>query len=345
MSQAPILCVDDEPNNLGILRQFLKDSHNLVFACSGVEALVAAAKHRPALILLDVEMPDMDGYDVCRRLKRDKLTENIPVIFVTSRSDELNEVAGFDAGGVDYIIKPVSAPIVRARVHAHLSLVRAEALESSYRAAIYMLGEAAHYNDTDTGMHIWRVAAYSRALGEALGWDAERCSLLELAAAMHDTGKIGISDAILGKQGKLHPDEREIMKAHARIGHDILAKGDAPLFKLAAEIALSHHERWDGGGYPTALAGNAIPESGRIVAIADVFDALCTKRPYKESWPVERALTKIEEGAGNEFDPHLVARFLAIQPRILAIKADWEARERMADAPFSVGQPVEPAAT
>lgn len=330
MSQPPILCVDDDPNNLAILRQFLKDSHELVFARSGAEALLAAVKHRPALILLDVEMPDMDGYEVCRRLKGDKLTENIPVIFVTSRSDEMNEVAGFDAGGVDYLVKPVAAPIVRARVRAHLSLVRAEALENSYRAAIYMLGAAAHYNDTDTGMHIWRMAAYSRALAEALGWDKERCSLIELAAAMHDTGKIGVPDAILRKQGKLCPAEWEIMKSHARIGHDILAESDAPVFRLAAEIARSHHERWDGSGYPLGLAGLAIPETGRIVAIADVFDALSTKRPYKVVWSTERVLAMIEDGAGSHFDPHMVAHFLAIQPRILDIKASWKTREAIA---------------
>ena len=152
----PILCVDDEPTNLGILRQVLKDSYPLVFARNGAEALIAVAKHRPSLILLDVEMPEMDGYEVCRRLKRNPLTENVRVIFVTSRSDEPDETAGFDAGGVDYITKPISAPILRARVGLHLSLVRAEALENSYRAAVYMLGEAGHYNDAETGVHIWR---------------------------------------------------------------------------------------------------------------------------------------------------------------------------------------------
>ena len=327
MSHGPILCVDDEPGNLGILRQILKDSYPLVFARNGNEALLAVVKHRPSLILLDVEMPDLDGYAVCRQLKGHPLTADIPVIFVTSLSNELDETAGFEAGGVDYITKPVSAPIVRARVRTHLSLVRADALEESYRAAVYMLGEAGHYNDTDTGVHIWRMAAYSRALAESSGWSAERCGLLEMAAPMHDTGKIGIPDAILKKPGKLDADEWAIMKTHSRIGHDILAKSEAPLFQLAAEVALYHHERWDGSGYPQGLAGDAIPESARIVSIADVFDALSMKRPYKDAWPLDRVLETIRESAGSHLDPQMVGRFLQVQPHILDLKARWDARE------------------
>ena len=302
-----------------------------MFARNGAEALVAAAKHRPALILLDVEMPDMDGYDVCRRLKRDRLTEAIPVIFVTSRSDEPDEAAGFDAGGVDYITKPVSAPIVRARVRTHLSLVRAEALESSYRAAIYMLGEAAHYKDTDTGLHIWRMAAYSRALAEALGWDAERCSLIELAAAMHDTGKIGIPDAILTKPGKLNAEEWEIMKTHSRIGHDILAKGDAPLFRLAAEIALSHHERWDGSGYPMGLAGEAIPESGAHRRHRRrVRRAVARSVPTRMSGRWTGCWQRSRQAPAASWTRAWWPAFLRSSPHILAIKASWEAREARA---------------
>ena len=327
MSQGPILCVDDAPANLDMLRQILTDSHHLVFARNGAGALAAVTRHRPSLILLDVEMPDMDGYEVCRRLKRDRRTAAIPVIFITGRANEPDQAAGFDAGGVDYITKPLSAPVVRARVRTHLSLVHADTLQSSYRAAIYMLGEAAHFKDTDTGLHIWRMAAYCRALAEAVGWDEERCGLIELAAAMHDTGKIGVPDAILTKPGKLNAEEWAIMKTHSRIGHDILVKGDAPLFRLAAEIALSHHEWWDGSGYPMGLAGEEIPESARIVAVADVFDALSTKRPYKEVWPIDRVLATIAASAGSQLDPLMVGRFLEIRSYIVAVKGSWEARE------------------
>jgi len=327
MKQAPILCVDDDPSNLAILRQILRYDHALVFATGGAEALAAVAKHHPSLILLDVDMPEMDGFEACRRLKRDRLTEHIPVIFVTSRSDEAHETAGFDAGGADYITKPISAAIVRARVRLHLSLVAAKALEDTYREAVHMLGEAGHYNDNDTGLHIWRMASYSRALAEASGWHGERCQLIEMAAPMHDTGKIGIPDAVLKKPDKLNVEEWDIMKRHSRIGHDILTKARSPLFRLAAEIALQHHERWDGGGYPQGLAGDAIVEAARIVAVADVFDALTMKRPYKEAWPVERALDTIAQSAGTHLDPRLVARFLSITPRILEIKARWDETE------------------
>jgi putative two-component system response regulator len=323
MNHDPILCVDDEPTNLAILHQTLKDEHRLAFARSGEEALEAVAKHHPALILLDVDMPGMSGYEVCRQLKYAAVSRNIPVIFVTSLNRDADEMAGFEAGGVDYITKPISAPIVRARVRAQLSLVRLELLEQTHRDAIHMLGEAGHFHDTDTGVHIWRMAAYSKALARAAGWTPERCAMLELAAPMHDTGKIGIPDAILKKPGSFEPAEWEIMKTHARIGYDILSRSTAPLFQLAAEVALNHHEKWDGTGYPSGLAGTDIPESARIVAIADVFDALSVRRPYKEAWPLDRVLATLRDSAGHHLDPHLVQLFISILPRILEIQADW----------------------
>ncbi len=324
MQHGPILIVDDEPVNLANLRQILEPYYPLVFARSGAEALSAVGKHRPSLILLDIRMPDMDGYSVCRALKNDARSESIPVIFVTALSDLGNEEAGFESGCVDYLTKPVSAGIVRARVQTHLSLVRTSQLEKSHRDAIFMLGKAGHYNDTDTGEHIWRMAAYSRSLAEAAGWSAERCDLLELAAPMHDTGKIGIPDSVLRKPDKLDAGEWVIMKTHTRIGYEILSKSDAPLFCLAAEIALHHHEKWDGSGYPEGLSGSAIPESARIVAIADVFDALSMKRPYKEPWKLQEILDYMGQGAGIHFDPELIKLFLDILPQILEIKSEWD---------------------
>ncbi|QSA98903.1 two-component system response regulator [Methylococcus sp. EFPC2] len=332
MPQVSILCVDDEPNNLALMRQVLQHHYRLVFARSGVEALQAVAKHNPALILLDVQMPDINGYEVCRRLKSESRTEDIPVIFVTGLSDEVDEQAGFDAGGVDYITKPISPAVVRSRVRTHLSLVRAASLEASHRAAIHMLGEAGHYNDTDTGVHIWRMAAYSRLLAEAVGWDEEKASLLELAAPMHDTGKIGIPDAVLKKPAKLEPDEWAIMKTHPRIGHEILRKSDAPVFQLAAEVALHHHEKWDGSGYPQGLAGTDIPESGRIVAVADVFDALTMKRPYKDAWPLERALATLDQASGVHLESRLVDAFRGLLPKVLAVKSHWDRQEQLPEA-------------
>lgn len=322
---APILIVDDEPANLALLRQILGPDYGLVFARSGPEALAAAHKHRPSLVLLDIEMPGMSGFDVCRTLKAAPDTEAIPVIFVTSLSEVGNETAGFDAGAVDYIVKPVSPPIVRARVRTHLSLVSAKQLAQSYEDAIYMLGEASEFKDTDTGTHIWRMADYSSALARAAGWSEEDCRLLEMAAPMHDIGKLAIPDAILHKPGKLDAQEWALMQTHCASGHKILSKSSSPLLRMAATVAHHHHERWDGQGYPCGLAGESIPESARIAAIADVFDALCSVRPYKPAWPLERVLQTLREGAGSHFDARLLDLFLEILPTILEIRDRWQA--------------------
>ncbi|MCK7577810.1 MAG: response regulator [Chromatiales bacterium] len=322
-----LLIVDDEPTNLALLRQILDPSYSLMFARNGLDAIELAKRHHPSLILLDIQMPGMDGYSVCSALKADPHTETIPVIFVTTLSELGDEEQGFAAGCVDYLVKPVTAGIVRARVRTHLSLVQAKQLDKSYRDALSMLAKAGHYNDSDTGMHVWRMAAYARRLAEAVGWPQERSELLELAAPMHDTGKIGIPDAILRKPGKLDAEEWAIMHMHSRIGHEILSSSEAPIFQLAAEIALCHHEYWDGSGYPHGLAGEDIPESARIVAIADVFDALTMKRPYKEAWTIERTLETMQAARGRQFEPRLLECFMDILPQILEIKASWEVRD------------------
>jgi putative two-component system response regulator len=324
IENGPILIVDDEPINLATLRHILEPQYNLVFARSGASALDAVAKHRPSLILLDIQMPDIDGYTVCRLLKANPESEEIPVIFVTALSDVGNEETGFSAGCVDYLTKPLSTGVVQARVRAHLSLVCASQLEKSQKDAIFMLGEAAHFNDNDTGTHIWRMADYARALAQSVGWTLDGCNLIELAAPMHDTGKIGIPDSILRKASELDKDEWAIMQTHTRIGFEILSKSNAPVFKLAAEIALHHHEKWDGSGYPYGMKGQKIPESARIVAIADVFDALCRKRSYKESWSLDKILGHLSDSAGRHFDPALINKFTAILPQIIEIKEKWE---------------------
>ncbi len=191
MNRPRVLIIDDEPSNLGLLRQILKEEYSLFFAKGGEEGLAAVARHEPALILLDVRMPDMDGYEVCRRLKADPAHAGIPVLFITASDNPDSESQGFEAGGVDYIYKPVCPSTVRARVRTHLSLVRLDQLERSYRTAIVMLSEAGHYNDTDTGVHIWRMAAYARALADAAGWSADQSELLELAAPCTTWARLG----------------------------------------------------------------------------------------------------------------------------------------------------------
>lgn len=323
---APLLIVDDEPANLALLRQILAPEYRLVFARNGDEALAAAHKHHPALVLLDIEMPGMDGYEVCRVLKQQEATESIPVIFVTSLSEVGNETAGFDVGAVDYIVKPVSPPIVRARVRTHLSLVSAKQLAHSYEDAIYMLGVASEFKDTDTGLHIWRMAAYCSALARVAGWSQEACRQLEMAAPMHDIGKLAIPDEVLHKPARLDAKEWAVMQTHSEAGYRILSKSNAPLLQMAATIARYHHERWDGSGYPCQLAGENIPEMARIVAIADVFDALSTERPYKPAWPLDRILQTMQEGAGNHFDPRLLTLFFDNLPIFLEIRAHWQQR-------------------
>jgi len=323
MIKNSILCVDDDPFILDFLRYILQDDYPLEFANNGAAALKAALDYMPALILLDVEMSDMQGFEVARQLKANPKTAHIPIIFVTSLFGEADESFGFKVGCVDYITKPISPCIVQARVRTHISLVQVSQLEASYRSAIYMLGEAGHYNDSDTGVHIWRMAAYSHALAQAVGWDESSAYLLKIAAPMHDTGKIGIPDTILKKKGKLSIEEWGIMKQHSRIGFDILNKSDAPVFKLAAEIALNHHEKWDGSGYPNGLSQEEIPESARIVAVADVFDALSMERPYKPAWSLERILKTLEGMAGNHLEKRLVDVFISIMPQILDIRAEW----------------------
>lgn len=323
-----ILVCDDEPNNLKIARQVLKEHYDLMFATSGEKALAAVKEHKPDLILLDIMMPEMSGYEVCSKLKQDKSIAGIPVIFITAMSEEEDEAKGFDAGAVDFIQKPISAPLLLRRVSTHLSLVRANELERSQKQAIFMLGEAGHYNDTDTGVHIWRMASYARLIAENIGWQKEQAEMIEMAAPMHDTGKIGIPDSILKAPRKLTSSEWEVIKEHTTIGFGLLSNSPLPLFKMASEIALCHHEKWNGTGYPLGINGELIPEAARIIAIADVFDALTMKRPYREAWSVEEAAKEIYKGSGIHFDPTLVKVFKQVFPKILAIKEQWDNKEK-----------------
>ncbi|MGM0460831.1 MAG: response regulator [Fibrobacterota bacterium] len=338
-----ILVVDDEPANLNLIQNMLKDQYRLSFATSGKKAIDIAKKVTPDLILLDVMMPEMDGYDTCRRLKASMETAAIPIIFLTALKDTDSEIRGFEAGAVDFLKKPITSRLlVVKRIETHITIYnqqkkfqqalreRTRELNISNKAAVAMLADAGHYNDTDTGVHVWRMGAYAAAIARANGWSIEDADLLELAASMHDTGKIGISDSIIKKPARLSDQEFDTMKNHAVIGYEILhmKKGHSKLFSLAADIAMYHHEKWNGAGYPTGLKGTDIPECARIAAIADVFDALTMKRPYKEAWPVEKAFNLIHKDRGTHFDPHLTDVFFSIQNEILEIKGEWDEKER-----------------
>jgi len=298
-----ILVVDDEPNNLEVLRSVLAGTYTLAFAKNGHQALEAALRHRPDLILLDVMMPGMDGYEVCRRLKSDPDFDQIPIIFVSAMDDVEDQARGFEVGGIDYITKPVSAPIVRARIRTHIALV-------DQSAVLERLGIAGEYKDNETGAHVRRMGRYSEILAKRLGWSPDACRAISQSAPMHDIGKIAIPDRILLKPGKLDADEWTVMRSHAERGAAIIGAKGSALMQMAARIAISHHEKWDGTGYPHGLRGEAIPIVGRIVALADVFDALLSRRPYKAPWPLDRVIDYIQEQAGLHFDPALVPLFL-----------------------------------
>ena len=332
-----ILVVDDTVENIDVLSGVLRPTYKVKAALNGERALkIAHGDPQPDMILLDIMMPEMDGYEVCEILKSNPLTARIPVIFVTAKTAVEDEQKGLALGAVDYITKPVNAAIVQARVHTHLALYdqnrelelkvreRTEELNLTRLEIIRRLGRAAEYKDNETGLHVIRMSHYSRLLAAAVNSDPEWVDLVYNAAPMHDIGKIGIPDSILLKKTKLNDAEWKLMRQHPDYGAEIIGDHPSPLLQLAKKIALSHHEKWDGSGYPGGLQGEAIPLAGRIVAVADVFDALTTERPYKKAWPVEEALSYIMDNAGKHFDPALTALLKKIKPELLAIKSRYE---------------------
>ncbi len=326
--QSTVLLVDDIPANIKILVSALRDNYRLVVATNGKDALKAAYEKQPDLILLDVMMPEMDGYEVCKALKTRSETASIPVIFVTAMNEEKDETRGFLLGAVDYIVKPVNPVIVKARVQTHIALRMAQREIQRHRDELEeivfertrelretqieitnRLVQAAEYHDHQTSRHITRMAHYCVIIGRAHGMKESELTLLFHASAMHDIGKLGISDSILHKKGTLTPDEFDEMKRHTLIGADLLYGSDNELMNMAHLIALTHHEKWDGTGFPLGLVGEEIPFNGRIAALCDVFDALSSERPYKEAWPLEEAKKVVIEQKGTHFDPYIVDLF------------------------------------
>ncbi|MCR6631869.1 MAG: response regulator [Magnetospirillum sp.] len=327
-----VLVVDDTPGNIDVLSGALRSSYRVKAALNGERALaIASSDPMPDIILLDVMMPDMDGYEVLRRLRANPMTAPIPVIFVTALSDESDEYKGLELGAVDYIAKPITPSIVRARVRTHLALhqqnrelerkvqERTEELQRTRLEIIRRLGRAAEFRDNETGLHVIRMSHYSRLLVEAVSSSSDWADLVFNAAPMHDVGKIGIPDQILLKPGPLSPAEWEIMRTHPVIGGQIIGDDPSHLMRLSRVIAENHHERWDGQGYPHGLRGNDIPQAARIVALADVLDALTTERPYKKAWPLERAVDHIRQMRGIHFDPLLVDVLTDLLPEVLKI--------------------------
>jgi putative two-component system response regulator len=326
-----ILVVDDEPRNTKLLEAILsREGYRVECAGNGQDALRAVVELRPDLVLLDVMMPDTDGFQVAAQIKSNSDTRNIPIIMVTSLDDRASKLRALDSGAEEFLTKPVDRAelIVRTRnllrlkeladLHANYARVleervveRSLRLTNSYRDTIAALNRAASYRDEETGAHVQRISHYCVELAQALGMDSAFCECIYYASPMHDIGKIAIPDRVLLKPGPLTPDEWEIMKTHATLGFKMLDGVDSPYIEMGRDIALRHHERWDGRGYPDGLSGEAIPLSARVMAIADVYDALRSRRPYKEAYGHDDAVRIIMHGDGRSSPKHIDPRVLS----------------------------------
>ena len=356
-TRSTVLVVDDAPENIAAMAALLNGEYRTKAATDGEKALELARSDRgPDLILLDVVMPGMDGHEVCRRLKADPRTADIPVIFLTARGNTEDEQRGLELGAVDYITKPFSPPIVRARLKTHLQLKsvrdfladRSAFLESEVQrrtrevhlvqhVTMVAMGSLAEARDNETGNHIRRTQYYMKTLALRVKdmprfqefLTPETIDLLVKSAPLHDIGKVGIPDRILLKPGKLLPEEFAIMKTHTTIGRDAILAAEKMLdastsfLRHARETACFHHEKWDGSGYPSGLSGDEIPVSARLMAVADVYDALISKRVYKEALSREGAVAIIRQGSGTHFDPDAVSAFLETEDQFHAIAREY----------------------
>lgn len=359
LEKSTILVVDDTPENLILMADLLQESYKVKVVNHGEKALkIAQSDSPPDLILLDIMMPEMDGYEVCKRLKANPKTKDIPVIFVTAKNEVMDETQGLELGAVDYISKPITPAIMMMRVNTHLSMKKMHDFlhdknsfledEIKHRTAevvaiqdvtIHALASLAETRDNDTGNHIRRTQRYVKLLAEKLRFhprfshflDSDRTiDMLFKVAPLHDIGKVGIPDSILLKPGKFTPEEFEVMKAHPTLGYKTITQAEeelgihVPFLTVAKEIAFSHHEKYDGSGYPQGLAGDDIPISARLMAIADVYDALISRRIYKDGFDYETAVQIIIEGKGKHFDPDVVEVFLESQNEFKTIATNYK---------------------
>lgn len=358
--EAKILYVDDVNENIDIVLETLGDIYDIIVVKDGKAAIKMAKSECPDLVLLDIVMPGVNGYEVCKNLKSIKETKDIPIIFLTSMSNSTSKKTGFELGAVDYITKPFEIEELKARVHNHVLVKKAqenlfkqkellelkvqertfelkEALKKMEIAsieAILRLSRAAEYRDDDTGNHVFRVGLYSAEVGRQMNIGEDNVRKILSSAPMHDVGKIGIPDNILQKPGKLTDEEWVLMRKHTVMGAKILEGSSSEIINLAEILALGHHEKWNGKGYPSGKKGEEIPLYCRIVAIADVFDALTTERPYKKAFTIEKSFQIIQEEKGQHFDPVVVEAFFAIQHKILEIREKYSDIEKIDSSRF-----------
>lgn len=343
IKDAKILIVDDQPANVTLIEKMLElDGYlNVISTTDPTQVESIYLEQNSDLILLDLNMPVMDGYQVLDKI-REVAPDYPPIIVLTAQSDRESRIKALDLGARDFLAKPFDRVELMTRIRNMLEVrimtkamknqntildgmvkARTKELSDTRLEVIRRLGRAAEYRDDMTGFHIIRMSRYSQLLALAAGMSEKEAEMLLNASPMHDIGKIGIPDRVLMKPGKLDPDEWKIMQTHVNIGVEILNGSNSELMNMAAEVAQNHHEKWDGSGYPVGLKGKDIPLTGRIVAVADVFDALTTERPYKKAWPIEEAVNYLKEQSGKHFEPVLVEHFVTILPQILEVRAQY----------------------
>ncbi|MDB5813148.1 MAG: two-component system response regulator [Rhodocyclales bacterium] len=340
-----IAIIEDTPVNLVLMESLVRrlGDHECFAFSDPREGLMWCLANTPDLIIVDYMMPEMDGLDFIHRCRSEVRLKDQPILMVTAAAEREVRYAALEAGATDFLTKPIDKnefnPRVRnmLRLQASIAAInrRADELDIAVQHAVkevhdrehetvIRLARAAEYRDPETGAHIVRMARYSALIAKRVGMSQAEQDVLMMAAPMHDVGKLGTPDYILLKRGKLTPEELEIMRQHAQIGHEILKDSSSPVLKMAAQIAVSHHEKYDGSGYPNGLVGKQIPLVGRIVAVADVFDALTSRRPYKPAWSLEHARNFLLQGRGTHFDPACVDKFLGAWDEILSIQADYQ---------------------
>jgi putative two-component system response regulator len=332
-----ILCVDDAGDLLALMGKALGEEYRVITANNAGNAISAAmGEPRPDLILLDIDMPDVNGLEVCQALKGEAQTAGIPVVFLTARNTMQQQVEGFETGAVDYITKPFNAFVLRARVRIHVALAsrrhelehlvqeRTAQLDRTRTELIRRLSRAMELHESAAvGNRVMRLSHYARLIAQAAGARAEVAEMMSKAAPLHDIGKLGVPSEILRKTEKLSAPDWERIKRHPQLGADIIGEHDDPLLKLARTIALTHHERWDGSGYPQGLKGDAIPWAGRAMAIVDTFESMTTTQFYRDAIPLERAEGEIVRGAGVKYDPKLVEAFKKALPVMKKVRATY----------------------
>lgn len=332
-----ILAVDDSPDLLLLMSQALSTTYTVVTAEDPGAAIVAAeGQPRPDLILLDVDMPEVSGFEVCRALKGEPRTADIPIIFLTGRTESQAQVEGFESGAVDYITKPINAKVLMARVRLHLALTdqrnelerlvqqRTAQLENTRAELIRRLGRAMQLHESSAvGNRVLRLAHYAKLIAQAAGAKPQVCEMMATAAPLHDVGKLGIPSEILQKKDKLSAPDLERVRRHPKIGAEIIGEQDDPLLKLARQMALTHHENWDGSGYPDGLKGDAIPWPGRVMAVVDSFEAMTATQFYREARSTDDAAFEIEKLSGKRYDPAIVAAFKKALPAMLKVHATF----------------------